>query len=179
MNNQVCVTKDWDKVKPIHSTSHRIQYKEPFNRCARESVKWRLILPPPSSPVIPPRTANTSTTTSKRTQRDNVDFVVLRFISNSTIAEVPYCQTPLLKCSHRVESNSSKFTSGEEYSNTSYNAGWVGHQTLVLPFNHSRVFPLVHEEYNIERLSRCWLVKFFGELDVADKILVMYQHPFW
>lgn len=159
MNNQVCVVKPWDKAKPIHCTSHRIQYTEPFNRCASESLKWRLILPPSSSPIIPPWTANTSTTTSKRTQRDNVDFVVLRFISNSKIAEVPYCQAPLLKCPHWVESNSLKSTSGEEYSNTSYNAGWVGHQTLVLPFKHSRVFPLVHEAYNIERLSRCLISK--------------------
>lgn len=159
MNNQLYVAKDWDKEKPIHRTSHRIQYTEPFNRCASESVKWRLILPPPSFPIIPPWTANTSTTTSKCTQRDNVDFVVLRFISNSTIAEVPYCQTPLLKCPHWVKRNSLQFTSDEEYSNTSQNAGWVGHQTLVLPFNYSRVFPLVHEAYNIESLSRCLISK--------------------
>lgn len=135
----------------------------PIHRTIQSVRRWvSEVKAYPASPVIPhhpPWTANTSTTTSKRTQRDNVDFVVLWFISNSTIAEVPYCQTPLLKCPHWVECNSLKVTSGEEYSNTSYNAGWVGHQTLVLPFKHSRVFPVVYEEYNIERLSRCVISK--------------------
>lgn len=113
ISNQVFMRLETRKSR-CHCTSHRIQHTEPFNRFLTDSVKWRLILPPPSSPVYRKHIHNHLQTHARGWGRGLCVPAVHFQIHNRGSALL---SDPLLKFPHWVESNSIKFTSGEEYSN--------------------------------------------------------------